>query len=222
MSSSITDTFLSYHFELTPEEARSFEHFLDIFIEYNHHTNLSAIRERDDIIIKHCIDSLQWVPYITQYCKENNISKPKLIDIGSGGWFPWIPLKIALPELSVTLLDSVGKKVKAMEYFIQALTLRDIEVAHGRAEVLGWDRRFHEQYTVVVSRATAYVTSILPWCVPFLHPDGKVLLYKTPSQEEKHDMERIMHTLSLELEDVFRYTLAGWEREIFIFTRAEY
>lgn len=93
---------------------------------------------------------------------------PRVLDIGSGGGFPGIPLKIVLPEIRVTLLDSVGKKVRAMNHFIDVLGLEGIQAIQERAENLAKDPVHRGQYDVVVSRATAYMDTILSWAEPFL------------------------------------------------------
>jgi 16S rRNA (guanine527-N7)-methyltransferase len=95
----------------------------------------------------------------------------KLLDIGSGGGFPGIPLKIVMPELRVTLLDSVGKKVKAMNHFVSELGLTDISAIQERAEILAKNPEHGAQYDFVVSRATEYMTDILTWATPFLRKD---------------------------------------------------
>jgi 16S rRNA (guanine527-N7)-methyltransferase len=106
--------FLQKHnLKLAPSQIEQFGKFLGLFMEYNSHTNLSAIRDEQGIIEKHFIDSL----ILTKF---EDLSG-KLLDIGSGGGFPGIPLKIFQPELDVTLLDSVGKKVNAMNHFVTEL-----------------------------------------------------------------------------------------------------
>ena len=118
-------TFLTHGFEPSELELEQFQRFLTLFMEYNSHTNLSAIRDEEGIIEKHFVDSLYGAP-IVENCIDNitieSGPRPiKLLDIGSGGGFPGIPLKIIMPDLQVTLLDSVGKKVKAMNHFVSEL-----------------------------------------------------------------------------------------------------
>lgn len=113
--------FSSHGFELSDVELAQFEQFLALFMAYNAHTNLSAIRERDDIIEKHFVDSLYGVSIASEIVEHTTTAPVRLLDIGSGGGFPGIPLKIVMPELDITLLDSVGKKVKAMNHFIENL-----------------------------------------------------------------------------------------------------
>jgi 16S rRNA (guanine527-N7)-methyltransferase len=100
-----------------------------------------------------------------------------------------------LPELQVTLLDSVGKKVKAMNHFVQELGLENIVAIQERAEMLAKYPNHREQYDFVVSRATAYITDILKLSFPFLKPRGKIILYKMPSEDEMKDLKKIMKKL---------------------------
>lgn len=103
--------FSQYHIELETSEEAIFRKFLTLFMEYNVHTNLSAIRTPEGVIEKHFIDSLALGNFVEL--------SGKVLDIGSGGGFPGIPLKILYPETDFTLMDSVGKKVKAMNHFIE-------------------------------------------------------------------------------------------------------
>lgn len=103
--------FADYGIELEPKEEAQFRKLLDLFMEYNGHTNLSAIRTPEGIIEKHFIDSLSLGNFVEL--------SGKVLDIGSGGGFPGIPLKILFPEVDFTLMDSVGKKVRAMNHFVE-------------------------------------------------------------------------------------------------------
>lgn len=123
------------------------------------------------------------------------------------------------PELQVTLLDSVGKKVKAMNHFVENLGLSEITAIQERAEVLAKNPEHKGQYDFVVSRATAYMTDILTWAAPFLAPTGKVILYKMPSEDEKKDIIKITKKLGLVLEGELEYELGGKERIIYVFGR---
>jgi 16S rRNA (guanine527-N7)-methyltransferase len=230
------ELFRQHHFDLSPHEIIQFERYLTLFLEYNNHTNLSAIRDEKGIIEKHFIDSLYGVGVIdglySRHSDEGRIQVSehrsfvpeddgtlKLLDIWSGWWFPGIPLKIVIPELQVTLLDSVGKKVKAMDHFVRKLDLENISAIQERAEILAKNPEHRGCYDIVVSRATAYITDILPWALPFLTPKGKVLLYKMPSKEEERDRIQVMKKLSLTLEGELEYTLSGKERMIQVYSR---
>jgi 16S rRNA G527 N7-methylase RsmG len=127
--------------------------------------------------------------------------------------------------MAITLLDSVGKKVKAMNYFVDELHMNTSEktkriyAIQERAEILGKDYTYRGGYDIVTSRATAYVTDILFWATPFLVSGGYILLYKTPSIEEAKDMKTAAKKYHLSLEKIYRYTLCGQERQIYIFRK---
>jgi 16S rRNA (guanine527-N7)-methyltransferase len=245
-----TELFTSHGFELSGMELAQFERFLSLFMTYNGHTNLSAIRDEDGIVEKHFVDSLYWVSIIDSLCQAPLIrgedfsvsmknqggsisadaetnpptplirgASPKLLDIWSWWGFPGIPLKIVMPELQVTLLDSVGKKVKAMNHFVTELGLEDITAIQERAEVLAKDPAHKWQYDFVVSRATAYMTEILTWAEPFLTKTGRIILYKMPSEDEQQEIKRACNTLRLSLEGELEYELAGKSRILYTFIR---
>jgi 16S rRNA (guanine527-N7)-methyltransferase len=121
-----------------------------------------------------------------------------------------------MPELHVTLLDSVGKKVKAMNHFVEQLELKNITAIQERAEVLAKNPEHALKYDFVVSRATAYITDILTWARPFLAKGGKIILYKMPSDEERRDREKVLSKLGLVLEGELEYELGGKSRVIYV------
>ncbi len=207
----LSPLFLSHWITLSLSEEKIFQEFLSLFIAYNFHTNLSAIRDEEGIIIKHFIDSLAVLRAVNL--------EGKILDIGSGGWFPGIPLKIIQSSLRMTLLDSVGKKVKAMNHFVQELGLRDIVAVQERADILAKNPEYAGKYDFVVSRATAYMSDILPWSAPFLKRNGKIILYKIYSEEEHRDGEQIARKLWLMLEKMHQYELAGQTRCLYVFQK---
>lgn len=216
---SLNSLFEAHKYILDPQEYAQFEEFLKCFMAYNAHTNLSAIRKQDDIIEKHFIDSLYGASIISEYLKHEKSRPFRLLDIGSGGGFPGIPLKIVLPEISMTLLDSVGKKVRAMESFIKALGLKNISAIQARAEELCKDPLHQKQYHIVVSRATAYMDTILKWATPFLHDNGRIILYKMPSEDEQKSIKKAAKKLQLIQEGELEYSLGGKERILYVFAK---
>ncbi len=212
-----TKIFSQNGFELSIKESDLFEKYLSAFLEYNAHTNLSAIRDEVGVIEKHFIDSLYGAEIIlSDLWDRSNQRSPKLLDIGSGGGFPGIPLKIVIPELDITLLDSVGKKVKAMNHFVHELWLENIGAIQERAEVLAKDPKHNGKYDFVVSRATAYITDILKWSLPFLQPKGKIILYKMPSEDEMKDLHKIMKKFWIQLTGELKYEIQGSKRILLI------
>jgi 16S rRNA (guanine527-N7)-methyltransferase len=208
---SLAALFSAHGFELSDAEVLQFEALLDRFIAYNSHTNLSAIRDTEGIIVKHFIDSL--------YGSLAYEMQGRILDIGSGGGFPGIPLKIIQHDLDITLLDSVWKKVKAMNYFVAELWLKNIHAIQERAEVLAKDPLHKAGYDIVTSRATAYITDILDWAVPFMKKDGRIILYKMPSPEEFMDRAKAVKKHGLTLESELKYKLADKDRVILVFRK---
>lgn len=197
--------------ELEPTEEALFRRFLELFMEYNSHTNLSAIRTPEAIIEKHFIDSLELGRFVEL--------SGRVLDIGSGGGFPGIPLKILFPDADFTLMDSVGKKVSAMNHFIEWLGLTGIRAVQARAEEVAKLPEYKKQFDFVISRATAYLPQILEWAEPFLAPNGQIILYKLASPDEITDGEKMMRKLKLRLVAKEPYTIADQGRVFLIFER---
>lgn len=154
---------------LTQEQVGLFLEYLESIKVWNKKINLTAIREERGIVINHFLDSISLVPFI--------IGGSNLLDIGSGAGFPGIPLKIVIPELEVTLLDSVEKKVFFMRYVIRRLRLKGIESVCGRAEDTGNGiPRGH--FDLVVSRAVAEIRVLLKLSAPYINEKGKVVLMR--------------------------------------------
>lgn len=208
----VSERFSQYGLELEDNEVRQFERFLELFLEYNAHTNLSAIRDPEGVIEKHFVDSAMLLAQLTPH--------GRVLDIGTGGGFPGIPLKILLPETEFVLLDSVGKKTKATNHFIQELGLTGITSIQDRAENLAKNPDYREKFDFVVSRATAYLPTILEWAKPFLKPDGTIILYKLPSREERNDGSKACKKFSLRFSEELSYELAGQERVFLLYRNA--
>jgi 16S rRNA (guanine527-N7)-methyltransferase len=125
-----------------------------------------------------------------------------------------------MPELDITLLDSVGKKVKAMNHFVENLGLDHIRAIQYRAENLAKSADHKGQYDIVVSRATAYITDILFYSAPFLTKNGRIILYKMPGEDEKRDIGQACKKYRLKLTGELEYELGGKPRIIYVFARA--
>lgn len=165
---------------LTDVQLAQFEQYYDRLIEKNKVMNLTAITEREDVILKHFIDSLALARYVKLWEKEY-----KIIDVGTGAGFPGIPLKIAFPNLQVTLFDSLNKRIKFLQEMIDTLKLKEITAVHGRAEEGARDKNMREKYDFAVSRAVANMAVLSEYCIPFVKVGRYFIPYKTGTVEEE-------------------------------------
>lgn len=203
---SMQDFLKKYQIELSNEELLKFEKFLNIFTETNSQINLSAIRDADGIIEKHFVDSLMLAIFMD--------IEWKVADMGTGGWFPGIPLAITHPEADFTLIDSVGKKLKCVDDFATQLELDNVKTLNGRAEEIGKDLEHREQYDLVVSRATAYFPTLLEYVIPLLKVGWVFAAYKLDDKQELKSAKKALSRLWAKIMKVKNYTLADQNRTI--------
>ncbi len=205
----MNELFKSYGIEITPEQEKKFSDFLKIFIETNSQINLSAIRDEAWIIEKHFIDSIM----IQKFCSI----EWKILDLGTGGWFPGIPLKIMDKNNGdFTLVDSIWKKVKVVNEFIEKLDLKNIKAIQARAEELGHDKEHRWKYNMIVSRATAYLPTLLEYTIPLLSVGWIFVSYKLDNDEEIKEAQKALHVLDAEIIAIKKYELA-WQKRAFLF-----
>ena len=170
---------------LTDEQIDKYEQYYELLIEGNKMMNLTSITEPKEAAIKHFADSL------LAYDKEVFGKGKKVIDIGSGAGFPGLVLKIYNEETELTLLDSVGKKIKFLENVVDKLKLSDIKCVKARAEEMAWDKNEREKYDVGISRAVAPLNVLAEFVMPFLKVGGKMIALKGKKgllelEESKH------------------------------------
>ena len=163
--------------DLSPEKAGKFGKYYEMLTEWNKMMNLTAITEPDEVALKHFADSLTVMKYIDP-------SKPAtLADVGSGAGFPGIPLKIMMPDLEVTLIDSLGKRVRFLEAVIGELKLDGIRAIHARAEDAARKKQLREQFDYATARAVAPMNILTEYCMPFVKTGGCFIAMKGPGEE---------------------------------------
>lgn len=164
---------------LNDEQINQFLVYYEMLVEKNKFVNLTAITEFDDVMKKHFVDS---VSLIQAYDVNKSIS---IIDVGTGAGFPGLALKIAFPELKVTLLDSLNKRIAFLDDVICKLNLSGVETVHGRAEDYAKPGKLRENFDLCVSRAVANLSTLSEYCLPFVKVGGYFISYKSERISEE-------------------------------------
>lgn len=203
--------FWKYWLPLNEDQYKKFKEFLNLFIEKNKSINLSAIRDEAGIIEKHFIDSLMITKFIDL---SGNIG-----DLGTGGWFPWLPLGLYLgDQIQIDCIDSIGKKVKVVEEFATELHATNVFWVWGRAEELAKTPQYAEKYDILVSRAVAYFPVLLGYGLPLVKKWGLFIAYKLENEAEMKEGEKLLKQFGAKIERVENYEIDGQKRS-FIFVR---
>ena len=163
-----------WNLELNENQLAQLEKYYDMLVEKNKVMNLTAITEYEDVLKKHFLDSLA----LSQLIKLQG-KKAKLLDMGTGAGFPGLPLKIAFPEMEVTLMDSLNKRIVFLQEVIDELGLTGLTAVHGRAEEAAGKTEYREKFDLCVSRAVARLVSLSEFCIPFVKQGGYFIPYKS-------------------------------------------
>lgn len=174
---------------LSEKQIQQFLTYYEMLVEWNEVMNLTAITEYEEVMKKHFVDSLSLI----QTFDVNK--KVSVIDVGTGAGFPGLALKIAYPNMKVTLLDSLNKRINFLNAVIEKLGLTDVETVHGRAEDFAKPGKLREKYDLCVSRAVANLTTLSEYCLPFVKVGGEFISYK--SEKITEEMENAKRAISL-------------------------
>ena len=180
--------------------------YSEYLIEYNNNVNLTAITEPSEIMIKHFLDSILLEKYVDIEVGSS------LIDVGTGAGFPSVPLKIYRPDLKITLLDSLNKRIDFLRLLCEKLEI-DAEFIHGRAEDVAKMPEYREKFDFSTARAVANLSTLSEYCIPFIKVGGKFIALKGPS-ESPFDAENSIRILGGQVEGCVDYTLENESRRI--------
>lgn len=191
--------------ETLPRQAQ----FLDRLLETNQQFNLTAIRDRDTAWRRHIIDSLTLLPFV-----EDMPAGASLVDVGSGGGMPGVPVAIARVDLRLTLLEATGKKARFLATTISALQIPNSRVVNERAETVGQDPAHRQQYDAACCRAIGPMSQLLEYCMPLIRVGGRLLAMKGPKAEsELGDAVRAAESLGAGELGVYDSYVDGFDRE---------
>jgi 16S rRNA (guanine(527)-N(7))-methyltransferase RsmG len=202
---------MSYGISLSAEMEEQFSQYRDLLLRRNRESNLTAITAEEDVNIRHFLDSLL---LLTATDIPENIS---LLDVGTGAGFPAIPLKIARPDINITLLDSLTKRIHFLQELSELLGQENLFL-HGRAEEYARMEDYRESYDIVTARAVANLRMLLEYCLPFVRLGGVFLAMKgVAAGEELAASAQSLSLMGGELEDNRLYTLPdGSTRHILV------
>ncbi len=175
MKEQIQEKFKEYGFDLSERQVEQFEEYFNFLVSENQKYNLTAITEPQDVIIKHFIDSV-----LPEKFLPKNAS---VVDVGSGAGFPGLPLKILRPDIKLTMIDSLQKRVNFLEQLCARLSLTDTRALHCRAEDFAMAHR--EKFDVALSRAVANVATLAEYLLPLVKVGGIALMYKSARVNEE-------------------------------------
>ena len=196
-----------YELNISEKQCQQFNDYFNILIEWNSFMNLTSITDKNEVMIKHFLDSI----YLSKFYDYSNKS---LIDVGTGAGFPGIPLKIFNPSVSVTLLDSLNKRVKFLNTVIDALSLEDICAIHSRAEDCAHDINYREKYDIAVSRAVANLSVLSEYCIPFVKKGGCFISYKSGDcEDEINNSKNAIKILSGKISKVESYSIYDFNND---------
>lgn len=174
----LKDGALAANIELTDIQIEKFEKFYEYLMEKNKVMNLTAITDERQVVYKHFIDSIALIT-------KMNLEGKKIIDVGTGAGFPGIPLAIVLNETEFLLMDSLNKRINFLNEVKEICDLKNVSTIHARAEELGRNIEYREQFDVCVSRAVANMSTLLEYCVPFVKVGGIFVSYKSGDVNEE-------------------------------------
>lgn len=195
--------------ELSDRQMEQFKIYFETLVEWNEKMNLTAITEQSEVYLKHFYDSITAGFYL-----ESFKSPIHICDVGAGAGFPSIPLKIAFPQLKITIVDSLKKRIHFLEHLAKALDLKEVQFIHDRAETFGQNKEYRETFDMVTARAVARLSVLSELCMPLVKVGGVFVAMKAASaQEEIEAGKKAIAVLGGKLVNAHSFTLPIEESE---------
>lgn len=205
----IADMDCKRYTELISGEYRDkFERFKNLLLDYNNKFNLTAITDENEVYIKHFLDSVAGESFFTK--------NASVIEIGSGGGFPSIPLKLIRDDLKFLLIESTGKKCGYLQTVVDKLGLDGVEVVNERAETLGKQVMHREKYDIAEARAVARLNTLCEYCLPLVKVGGKFIAYKGDNEEEFEEARNAVKLLGGRIERIEKYQLPDGDKRALV------
>lgn len=214
----LKELFKSMNLEIDDFKVNQYDTYTKMLIEYNEKVNLTAITEPSEINLKHYLDSV--LPVLTGYFKDGD----SVIDVGCGAGFPSVPVKIYMPSLKFTLLDSLNKRINFLNELIKELGLENIETIHARAEDGGHSIKLRQKFDICVARAVAPLNILMEYCTPFVKQGGYFIALKgKDADNEVEAAKKAAEILKVKLIDKFEFVLPGTdnERKILVYKKMD-
>lgn len=220
---SLIGAFQNINITLNDTQIQQFEKYTELLLEWNKVMNLTAITDENEIIIKHFVDSISIVLFddFDFVEKVNKTDIKTIIDIGTGAGFPGIPLKIVFPELNITLVDSLNKRINFLNSVISELDLKNIVAIHARAEEIAKNDKYRERFDLCVSRAVANLSTLTEYCLPFVRVNKYFIPYKSQKIDDEIQMgSKCITVMGGKIINKFKFVLnnTNYERS-FIFIK---
>jgi 16S rRNA (guanine527-N7)-methyltransferase len=194
--------------ELTDKQLSQFERYFQLLVEWNEKMNLTAITEKEEVYLKHFFDS------VTASFYFNFNQDITVCDVGAGAGFPAIPLKICFPDIKLTVVDSLNKRIGFLEHVVNELGLENVSMYHDRAETFAHRPEFRQQFDLVMARAVARLSVLSELCLPLVKKGGHFLGMKGANlPEEVKDGQKAVKLLGGKIKDVHSFLLPIEESE---------
>ena len=217
MKELIQKMFTEAGYAVSDDVAEKLSVYMDGILEYNQHVNLTSITDPEEFITKHYLDSAS-ISSLSEFQDAGTI-----IDVGTGGGFPGVPLAVLFPEKKFTVEDSLQKRIRVIQDLLSRAGIENVEAVHARAEDLGKDPVHREQYDLCISRAVSRMSVLAEYCLPFVKPGGFFISYKgSDLEKELGEGKKAVQVLGGEIDRVQPAGVEGMQHQFVVVKKVKY